>query len=145
MHRLSSNSTLFLKIFVPVFWTTVVLLITLVLWFAPEIYFGGLPLASLRWAMLLVLLTGSISFWLFFWPLKRIEADGEYVYASNYFKTARYSWSKDVATIHEQRFLIFRIGVLELNGVGAFGQRMHFLIAKKLVASFKEQYPGLMP
>ncbi|MEL6141499.1 MAG: hypothetical protein AAFQ37_07185 [Bacteroidota bacterium] len=144
MQRLSSNATLFLKIFLPVFWTTIVAMATLVLWFGPEQYFGGLPLQSLRWAMLLILLAGTATFILFFWPLKRVEADGEYIYVSNYFKTARYAWDKDVSKIHEQRFFLLRIGILELNGRGTFGQRIHFLLAKKLLIAFQEKHPDVM-
>ncbi|NJO86534.1 MAG: DUF4175 domain-containing protein, partial [Lewinella sp.] len=105
MHRLSSNATLFLKIFLPFFWTTVVAMFTLLLWFGPAHYFGGLPLQSLRWGMLLVLAAGAATFWLFFWPLKRVEADGDYLYVSNYFRTARYRWDGEVVGLGRQRFL----------------------------------------
>lgn len=144
MQRLSSNATLFLKIFLPVFWTTIVLMINLVLWFSPEHYFGGLPIASLRWGMLLVLLAGSATFWLLFWPLKRVEATADHLYASNYFKTARYSWQQEVAGVSRQRFLFFYLTTVELSGVGTFGQRFYFLASRRLMESFKAEYPGLI-
>ncbi|PHI20751.1 hypothetical protein CEQ90_06790 [Lewinellaceae bacterium SD302] len=144
LHRLSSNATLFYKIFLPVFWTTVVLLATLALWLAPEHYFGGLPLESLRWAMLLLLVAGSATFWLLFWPLKRVEANNEYVYVSNYFKAARYRWDTDVERLSERNLLLFRFGILELKGSGLFGSSVRFLVSKKLLESFRNDYPGLV-
>lgn len=144
MQRLSSNATLFLKIFLPVFWTTIVLMMNLVLWFSSEHYFGALPLQSLRWGMLLVLVAGSATFWLLFWPLKRVEATADYLYVSNYFKTARYSWQEEVASIKRQRFLFFHITTVELKGVGAFGQRFHFLASRRLMESFSAEHPQLM-
>jgi len=145
VQRLSSNATLFLKIFLPVFWTTIITLLTGVLWLAPEHYFSSLPLQSLRWGMLLVLAAGAATFWLFFWPLKRVEADGEYIYLSNYFRTARYAWARDVEQLRVQPFLFFRIGILELNGIGSFGRRSYFLLSKRLLAAFRESYPGVIP
>ncbi len=119
-------------------------MINLVLWLSPEHYFGGVPLTSLRWGMLLVLLAGSATFGLLFWPLKRVEATADYLYASNYFKTARYSWQRDVAGVSRHRFLFFHFTTVELNGVGTFGQRFHFLASRRLIESFKAEYPGLI-
>jgi hypothetical protein len=145
MHRLSSNATLFLKIFLPVFWTSVLTGVTLVTWFGEESKFGGLPLTSLRWATLFTLVMGVTLFLLIFWPLKRVESDGEKVYVSNYFRTAFYSWGQDVESYHEFRFLFFKIAIIELNGVGSFGRKMRFVPSKKLVKAFREQFPGVMP
>ncbi|MEM9929569.1 MAG: hypothetical protein AAF840_07110, partial [Bacteroidota bacterium] len=117
MHRLSSNATLFLKLFLPVFWTTIMAGITLVAWFAAEDKFGGLPLTSFRWATLFTLVMGVALFAVLFWPLKRVESDGKKVYISNYFRTAFYHWDRDVEAYHEYSFLLFKIAVIELNGV----------------------------
>lgn len=94
--------------------------------------------------MLLVLLAGSATFWLVFWPLKRVEANGEYVYVSNYFKTARYRWDTEVERISERRLLLFRFGIVELKVKGAFGTSLRFLLSRSLLRSFKEEYPGLI-
>lgn len=142
MYRLSSNATLFLKIFLPVFWTTVMLGVTLVTWFAPEHYFGGLPLENLRWAVLFTLLTGVAGLWLLFWPLKRVESNDENVYVSNYFRTAYYHWERDVRGIEETRFLGFTLCYLHLNGVGSFGRTMRFLAARKLLDEYRARFPG---
>ena len=145
MHRLSSNATLFLKIFLPVFWTTIMAGTTLVAWFAEESKFGGLPLSSFRWATLFTLIMGVALFAVLFWPLKRVESDGEKVYISNYFRTAFYSWEQDVENYSEYRFLFFKIAVIELNGIGSFGRRLRFIPSKRLVRKFRETFPEVLP
>ncbi len=145
MHRLSSNATLFLKIFLPVFWTTIMLGTTMVAWFAEESKFGGLPLSSFRWATLFTLVMGVALFAVLFWPLKRVESDGEKVYVSNYFRTAFYYWERDVQAYHEYRFLLLKIAVIELNGVGSFGRKLRFVPSNKLVSKFREEFPGVLP
>jgi hypothetical protein len=145
MHRLSSNATLFLKIFLPVFWTTILTGVTLVAWFGDESDFGGIPLTSFRWATLFTLIMGVAVFLILCWPLKRVESDGEKIYVSNYFRTAFYSWEQDVETYHEFRFIFLKIAIIELNGVGSFGRKMRFLPSKKLIKAFREQFPGVIP
>lgn len=145
MHRLSSNATLFLKIFLPVFWTTIMVGTTIVVWFADVSKFGGINMSSFRWGTLFTLVVGVLSFLFLTWPLKRVETDGEKVYVSNYFRTAFYHWERDVEAVHEFRFIFFKIAVIELNGVGSFGRKMRFLPSKKLLKSFKESHPGVIP
>ncbi|MEL7162063.1 MAG: hypothetical protein AAFN92_15005, partial [Bacteroidota bacterium] len=118
---------------------------TLVAWFAEKHYFGGLPLESFRWATLFTLVVGVLTFLLLFWPLKRVESDGEKVYVSNYFRTAFYDWEWDVESYYETRILLFRFATIELNGVGSFGRRLRFLPSRKLVRSFRERFPGKLP
>jgi len=145
MYRLSSNATLFWKIFLPVFWTTVLTGVTLVAWLADEHYFGGLPLQSFRWAVLFTLVVGALSMWLLLWPLKRVESDGEKVYVSNYFRTAFYDWNRDVEAYHETRILLLKVATIELNGIGSFGRRMRFIPSRKLLAEFRERFPQVIP
>ncbi len=142
MLRLSSNATLFLKLFLPVFWTTVMVGITLVTWLAPEHYFGGLPLRSLRWAVLLMLITGIGTLYLTCWPLKRVETDGEFLFVTDYFRTARYHLIDDVKQIRESRFLFLRLATIELQGKGTFGGKLRFVTSRKQFDDFRSEFAG---
>ncbi len=142
MLRLSSNLTLFLKLFLPVFWTTVLMGITLVTWFSPEHYFGGVSLPSLRWGMLFVLLTWVALSYFVLWPLKRVETDGEYVFVTNYFRTARYHLVEEVRGISEGRLLFVPVCILELRGKGTFGKRIRFVASRKQFDTFRAEYAG---
>ena len=144
MYRLSSNLTLVIKLFLPVFWSTILVGFTLVTWFAPEQYFGGLPLGWLRYALLIILVLWFLIVYLVFWPLKRVETDGKEVYVSNYFRTAHYNLERDVEAIHESDLLVVSLCTLELNGVGSFGRRMKFLGSRKLLEGFREAFPNVM-
>jgi hypothetical protein len=145
MHRLSSNATLFLKIFFPVFWTTIMAGFAVVAWLVEPSKFGGLDMSSLRWGATFTLIVGVASFLVLTWPLKRVETDGERVYVSNYFRTAFYRWDQDIESLKEFRFLFFRIGVIELNGIGSFGRKMRFVMSQRLVKKFREDFPGVLP
>ncbi len=145
MHRLSSNATLFLKLFLPVFWTTIMVILTFVVWLVEPSKFGGLNMASLRWAASFTLVVGVASFLVLTWPLKRVETDGEKVYISNYFRTAFYRWDQDVEALQEFNFLFFRIGVIELNGIGSFGRKMRFVISRRLMKKFRNEFPDVLP
>ncbi|WP_116125480.1 hypothetical protein [Lewinella sp. IMCC34183] len=142
MLRLSSNLTLFLKLFLPVFWTTIMVGVTLVAWFAPEHYFGGIPLQSLRYGVVFLLLMGVGTFWLALWPLKRVETNGEYLYVSNYFRTARYHLVEDVEEITENRFLFFKLATVRLRGPGTFGRNLRFLTSRKQFDTFRREFAG---
>ncbi|THH36496.1 hypothetical protein [Neolewinella litorea] len=142
MLRLSSNTTLFLKLFLPVFWTTVLVGITLVTWFAPEHYFGGIPLQSLRYGIVFVLVMAVGTFWLAFWPLKRVETDGEFLFVSNYFRTARYHLVQDVEEIHESRFLFLKLCSVHLRAPGTFGRRLRFIASRKQFDTFRREFAG---
>lgn len=141
MHRLSTNATLFLKLFVPVFWTTILTGLTLVAWLSPD---KTVDLPSFRWGMVF-LLSVNIAFFVFvLWPLKRVETDGKDVYVSNYFRTAHYSWERDVDALHVTRILLVKIATIELNGVGSFGRRMRFIPSRKLLKDFMDKHPGVV-
>ncbi len=142
MHRLSTNATLFLKIFVPVFWTTILIGLTAVAWLSPD---KTVDLPAFRWGMVFLLAVNLAFFVLILWPLKRVETDGKKVYVSNYFRTASYSWEDNVEALHVTRILLIKVATIELNGVGSFGRRMRFIPSRKLLKQFREEYPDVIP
>lgn len=119
--------------------------LVLVAWLVEDNQFEGSRLVSFRYATIFTLVLGVASFFLLFWPLKRVETDGETVYVSNYFKTAAYRWDRDVEKFTETSFLFFRIGSIHLNGIGTFGRKLRFLADKSLLDNFKKEAPGAIP
>lgn len=145
MQRLSNNATLFFKMFIPVFMTTIMLGLTLVAWFDASVRFTGFPLNEFRYAITVTLVLSIAVFWLVLWPLKRVEADEKRVYVSNYFRTVAYRWAEDVDFLRQDRLLLVKIATLELKGPGSFGKRVRFLPSKKLLRGFQAEHPGLVP
>lgn len=125
--QLSSNSTLFWRVFVPIFGTVFLagFLIGFLLTAEEELY---LPVSAL-WARLAV--AALLLSWLLLvrrtlWRLKRIDADDAFLYVTNYWTTVRYPWS-EVLRFEEKRRMGRRIIDLHLRAPGRFGQKISFL------------------
>ena len=124
---LSTNTTLFWRVFVPVF-STVFLGGFAVAFLLTDIDEYYLPMDSL-WIRVVSLLVLSV--WVLFlrrtlWRLKRVDADDTLVYATNYWTTTRYPWT-DVEKIEEKKRMGRRIINLHLRAPGRFGQVISFL------------------
>lgn len=124
---LSTNTTLFWRVFVPVFSTVfwggfaVAFLLTDI----DELY---LPVNALlaRSTTLLFLLVWVLLMRRTLWRLKRVDADDTHLYVTNYWTTARYPWP-DVENIEEKKRMGRRIVNLHLRAPGRFGRVISFL------------------
>lgn len=126
MYRLSSNYTLLWKIFVPVFYITFFGLLVMVSHTADE---GDLPLLTSPIAKLV--LTGCYLIFvalMYFsiMDLKRVEADEQYYYVTNYFKTYRYLKS-DVEEITSTDYGIWIWNTLRMKQKTKFGRNIRFI------------------
>ena len=139
MYRLSSNTTLFFRLFLPTAWLVFFGLFTIAVWVSNE-NMGALNHWYVKLGLTLFFLSGLIFFILTFFRLRRVESDGKFLYVSNYFKTYRY----DVGSIdnfRETGIIFFAIGHFELKHKGKFGKVLHFIITRKNVEEFKRAYP----
>ncbi|MCB0532084.1 MAG: hypothetical protein KDD14_07780 [Saprospiraceae bacterium] len=125
--NLSSNLTLFWRVFLPVFGTVFFSGLSLAIWLidGEDLYLSY----SIWWPRLIILLIWIG--WLYvvktrFWPLKRIDADPEHLFVTNYWTTVRYPWT-DVAQLKEIPKWHYRLVQLELKAPGRFGQVITFL------------------
>lgn len=125
---LSSNKTLFWRIFVPIFGTVMLGVLTLAYVFTTDdqVY---TPLMPTLWGKVVALLL--LGFWLYFvwralWRLHRVDADDTHLYITNYWTTVRYPWT-DVTTLEEKRRLGQRVVLIHLRAPGRFGQKIAFL------------------
>lgn len=124
---LSSNSTLFWRIFIPVFVTVFLAGPVLVFWLTPaEDLYTSSPIWIIRGGLLLIFVGWLLLARWKILPLKRVERDAEYVYVSNYWITVRYPWS-DIERTEETRWLGRKAVALWLKAPGRFGKRILFL------------------
>lgn len=142
MQRVSTNLTLFFKFFIPVFYTVLMGAITTAAWLSESTYFRDASMNSLRWGLTFALITGVAVYALTLLPLMRVEMNEQFIYASNYFKAARYPWH-NVEQIRESRFLILTLVTIQLKVPGQFGKRLRFLASNRLFRDFKEQHVPL--
>lgn len=140
MHRLSSNATLLLKFFIPVFWIVLFGAITLVALSYQYDNVGGTPAIYFKAGMVFFYVTGVLLFAFTLLRLKRVEADGDFLYVTNYFKTARYPFH-NVAHLRLSRFLFLQLATVHLHESGIFGKRLFFLASRHLTDAYFNTYP----
>lgn len=89
MHKLSSNFTLFWKIFFPVFFLTMLYLLGFVMLFAENdafFLFSSATAKVIYWISMIFIL---LIFYFTILNIKRVEFDNEHFYITNFFKTIR--------------------------------------------------------
>lgn len=125
---LSSNATLFWRLFVPIFGSSVLTALLVAFWFsdASESSFNASAVMGIRLLFTLFWLG-----WLFFvrrtiWRLHRVDATDTHIFVTNYWQTASYPW-QDVERFEEKKRLGRRIVNLYLKSSGTLGQKISFL------------------
>lgn len=139
MQRLSTNSTLFFKFFIPIFWSVFFGAFLAAIFVYGEEMSSTFGSTKFRIGAVAFYLSGLVLFYFTLFPLKRVEGDGDFLYVTNYFKTLRYPW-QDVECIRESAFLFYKVGTIVLKEKGRFGQKLPFITSKKFYEDFwKEQ------
>ena len=72
--------------------------------------------------------------------LKRIDADAEFIYVSNYFKTYRYRF-EDIKTISETNYYLFKVMHFELRAKGSFGSKILILEDEFRIKQYMKEFP----
>lgn len=140
MQRISSNATLFLKIFIPVLWTVFFGAFAVALWTIDVSYIGAIPALWMQLGMTVFFLLGVAFFFFTFWKLKRVELDELYIYASNYFHSFRYPYH-NVEKITEHDLVLFHVVTIHLKVPGKMGKRLTFLLNEAMLQDFLSNHP----
>jgi len=142
MQRLSSNLTLFFKIFLPVSWVSFFGVFGIVIFLidpTDEPFLTSTMFRSIYFASYLLFLT-FIYFTIF--QLKRVETSDGYIYTTNYFKTVRFP-IENIKKISVMNLGITRIARMHLHNKGLFGSKIPFIAKKNSLESFKNSYPDI--
>jgi hypothetical protein len=140
--QLSTSWTLALRIFFPTLWLTFFGTFLLSVLFTDKSTLGGVPVGALRIGLAIFIAIFLFIFWKTLFQIKRVDADKDYVYITNYFKNVRYPHS-DVEKIELTKGIIFNYATLFLRGTGSFGNRIIFLASQKRLALFLIENPEL--
>lgn len=124
--NLSSNWTLFLKIFFPILWGVFFGLITLTFWVSDRPSVGAMPINSFRLLMSSFFFTGMAVLYFSFIQLKRVEVDEHFLYVTNYKDTARYPFH-NIEKVEEANYFLFKIYRVFFKEKGIFGKKVVFL------------------
>jgi len=142
MQRISTSATLLLKFFIPTFWCSFFGALTLAILFAQTDFYGRLSVGTVKIVFILVFLIGLFIWWKTVMGLKRMEADEEYLYISNYFKTFRYPFDS-IANMEVKDRLFFKTLFVSLKETGTFGQQLKCVISEKLFTDFMLDNPKI--
>lgn len=140
MERVSSNLTLFFKIFIPVFWIVFFGAFTVASLLFKFAYVGNIPALYFRIGVVIFYLSGLLMFYFTLMRLTRVEMGPETVYVTNYFKHVQYPFAS-IESIEISRFGFFRVGILTLKEKGELGKTLRFLVNGRRLAEFREKYP----
>lgn len=138
MYHLSSSWTIFFRLFLPVYWIVFFGSFALAMFLyrdemGPVL---GNPLAS--WIFLACYLLGIAFIYFTFWRLYRVDADNEFIYVTNYFKTYKYPFHQ-IKAIDEQDLLIFALITIRFTQRFSFGKRISFLANRKKLQEFLQE------
>lgn len=139
MQRVSTNLTLFYKVFIPTFWIIFFGAFTITSFVYKEQYQGSIPGQWLRLGAVIFFLAGLFLLSITLLRLKRVEMDKDFVYVTNYFKHYKYPWS-NIAKISEHKFLYAKIVTIKFKVKGTFGKQITFIASNKLFRFFKEEH-----
>ena len=126
MNRLSSNWTLILKIFIPVFWLMFFGALTFAVFITNPLDVPQFTTKAFKMEMVIILISGLLFFAFTFFRLKRVDADDKNIYISNYFKTYKYP-SDSIDKIIIYNHLILKVAHLHFKGRSSFGKKIFFI------------------
>jgi len=138
MIRISSNITLFLKIFLPTFWVVFFSLFSIAIMLDEDVmFFPSDPI------LFKAIVAGFFFFFLFLlrislMKLKRVEIDNTYLYVSNYFKTYRFLL-KDVAKVETRDWLVFKTMHFYFKEKTSFGKKILFILKESHLKEFLDK------
>ena len=140
MIRLSSNATIFYKIFIPVFFTVFYGLFTIFIWRNPSSMmddFKWFPLSNTLFYLAVVfILYKSL------WQLKRIEAGKDHIIITDYRKAYQYSWDS-VDSMIVTNYLLLKVVHFFFKEETSFGRNIPFIYDLKGFKELKEKYPDI--
>jgi hypothetical protein len=127
--RLSTNWTLILRVFIPIVWITFFASFLLSSFLADPVEIPQLTNSKFRISVILFIIGGIVFFYFTFFRLKRVDADKDHVYVTNYFKTFRYTLDS-IERIELYNHLLFKANHIILKEKGYFGKRLIFIPQK---------------
>ncbi|MFK7807387.1 MAG: hypothetical protein AB8F74_06230 [Saprospiraceae bacterium] len=139
MRNISTSLTIFLKLFIPIFWMVFFGAFT-VGTFIKDIAVGPFLPSTFRWVAIAFFLLGSLLFYFTIMRIKRVDMDNEFMYVSNYFKTVRYPYGA-IDKIKERDWLLFHTVHVSFRKTGIFGGRIVFLCRGKKLSRFLKAHP----
>jgi len=142
MQRLSTNLTLFFKIFVPTAWASFFGLFALVIFFLNPADEPFLTSSVFKIGFLVLFIIFGTLLYFTLGSLKRVEVEGDHLFVTNYFKTIRFPL-ENIKRMNVTKLGFLKLVHLTLHHKGEFGNKAFFLAKKSNFSDFETQYPEI--
>lgn len=139
MERYSSNATLFFVIFLPVFIWVLLLLMTMGVFLGPVMDESVIFSLTTKIVVVCLFLLVSIIIVLFAFKLKRLEADSEKLYISNYFKHTMMP-IENVRNVIITDFILMRIVTIQFTQKSIWGNTIKILEREDMFQKYCEAH-----
>lgn len=142
MIRVSSNTTLFWKMFIPTAYISFFGILALVVLFSDAENLAILNNPVVVGGYLAVYFTFIALLYFTLMSLKRVEFAEDHFIVTNYFKTYRYDYVS-IEKFKTYDMLIFKLGSIHLKTKGKFGKKLRFIINRAGMEYFEQSHPGV--
>lgn len=142
MKRVSTNLTLFLRLFFPIFWMIFFGAFTIASWFSKIRFFETTTGNQFRIQLTIFFIIGSIIIYFTLMKLKRVELDEKEFYVTNFFKTAHYDYG-NIESVKVNDFFFFKQYAILLKQPGYFGKKIAFIANSKYLKDVLAEHPEL--
>ncbi|MDF1695589.1 MAG: hypothetical protein P1U56_07140 [Saprospiraceae bacterium] len=142
MQRLSSNFTLFFKLFVPTGWVSFFGLFAVVIFLVDTTDKPLLGTTEFRIGYLIFFVVFLTLIYFTIFQLKRVEYEDGHIFATDYFKTITFPL-ENIVRISKMNLGIFTVVWLHLQSKGIFGKRIPFLAKRTNFKTFESNHPQL--
>lgn len=135
MIRLSSNFTLFYKIFLPVFFMILYGLFTVFLFFTNDSPLSAIP--WVKYSNLIFYLAVLLIMYKSIFQLYRVDCSHEEFIVTNYRTAYKYSYDS-IESFNQTNFLLFTLATIRFKSPSSFGSRVSFLLDKNGLKKVEE-------
>lgn len=142
MHRVSSNFTVFFKLFLPTVWIVFFTIFTISLFTVDEQTLPLLTSPVFKYPFLAAYLLFFALIYFTIMQLKRVELGPDCYYVSNYLKTYRLIYD-DIESIKTFSLERLELVTFKLKAKSSFGNKIVFLASKQLMDIFRKSHPNL--
>jgi hypothetical protein len=140
--RVSSNTTLGLKIFIPTVWVVFFGAFTLAFLIAGSHTNPLLQQPAFKWIWFTGFLIMLALIWKTLWQLRRVEIDDAFIYVTDFFKTARYPFH-NIEQFEIRKLGFFTLGIIRYKVPGLFGKKSIFIAKEEQLLSIISLLPEL--
>lgn len=140
MHRISSNFTLLLKIFLPTFWISIFTLFTVAVFISSPDTLPVFHNPLFRWGWVVVYLGMIMLMYFTIMNLKRLELNDQSMLISNFFRNFQ-SGFDNVKSISISNYGLFKIATMTFVAPTKLGTSASFMLSGQRYKDFIQTYP----